>query len=144
MPKSDDFSPFAKLRFDVIGLAMKVQNRLGRDHAERVYHQAFLTDLRNAGYAVEDRPAVRLPDANGKTIATYIPDMRLTRDGITVLLEIKSDPGGLQESHRRQARAYLSADKTSRAVLLINFGSNHRNASGKRVLEYESFFRKDL
>ena len=137
-------TPFSKLRYAVVGVAMKLQNRIGRDHEESVYHKMLLTDLQQAGYAVEDRPRLHLCDAQGKRVATYVPDLRLTHGEITLLLELKAEPGGLQASHRRQARRYLKTDTEARAALLLNFGSDFKDPEGRRGLEWEAIFRTAL
>ena len=129
-------SPFARLRYDIFGVAMKVQDALGTAHEEKVYHRALQAALQQAGFQVRFTPRYLLRDVTGRVIATYYPDLEVTRDGITVLVELKADPQGLQPSHRRQARAYLSVARRARAVLLINFA--------QRPLEREVVFRKDV
>lgn len=77
-----------------------------------------------------------LKDAFGKVVKNYRPDLRVCREEISVLVELKADPCGIQKSHQRQAQAYLSVAKQDQAVLLINFARN--------PLEYQDVFRKDI
>jgi GxxExxY protein len=137
-------TPFSNLRFAVIGIAMKLQNRLGTAHKEQVYHKMFLAELQQAGYSVESEPQLQIRTATGDVAATYRPDFRLVHEAATLLIEIKADPDGLQTSHRRQAQAYLSVDQDARAVLLINFARRLPDGKGKRSLEWAVIFRKDL
>ncbi len=108
--------------YNLVGEAITIQKGLGDAHQEIVYHKMLLTRLRKAGYKVDDRPKVKIRDEAGKVIKTYRPDIRAKDGDVHVLIEIKADPGGLQPSHRRQVRAYLSVSPDDQAGLLINFG----------------------
>lgn len=129
-------TPFSTLRYDIFGVAMRLQDDLSTAHTEDVYHKALAARLRKDGFQVQVTPPLHVRDAVGKIIKTYRPDLRVQRDGITVLVELKAESGGLQASHRRQSKAYLSVDKDARAVLLINFG--------RKPLERDVIYRKDL
>jgi GxxExxY protein len=108
--------------YNLIGEAITIQKELGDAHQEIVYHKMLLTRLRKAGYKVEDRPKIKIHDEAGNVIKTYRPDIRVKDEDVHVLIEIKADPGGLQSSHHRQVRAYLSVSPDDQAGLLINFG----------------------
>ncbi len=133
---ASSLSPFARLRYDIFGTAMKVQDALGTAHEEKVYHRALQAALQQAGFRVRFTPRYLVRDTIGRVIATYYPDLEVSRDGITVLVELKAEPQGLQPSHSRQAKAYLSVARRARAVLLVNFA--------RRPLERDVIFRKDL
>ncbi len=135
-------TPFSKFRYDIIHVAIAVQDRLGTAHAETVYHQSLLAALRKAGFTVQDQPELQLTDVDGKVIKSYRPDLHVQRGGISVIVEIKADPAGLQDSHIRQAKSYLSTDNEARAAILINF-ANDRLERNERP-ERQNIFRGDL
>ena len=129
-------TPFSTLRYDIFGVAMRLQDALSTAHPEDVYHKALAARLRKDGFQVQVTPPLHVRDASGNIIKTYRPDLRVQRDGIVVLVELKAETGKLQPSHKRQAKAYLSVDKEARAALLINFG--------RKPLERAVIYRKDL
>lgn len=115
------YSKTTNLCYAIVGVAMHLQNRLGVDHSEDVYDPMYLADLRKAGFKVTDKPRLEVIDAFGEVIKVYRPDFRVSRNGISVLVEIKSDPDGLRSSYDRQAGAYLHVSPKDRVALLINF-----------------------
>ncbi len=110
------------LAYDVTGVAMKLHTALGPDHRELIYQRGMLYRLQDAGYAVDSHPVLPLND-DGHSLVDYEGDLRVTRDGVTILIELKADPAGIQKSDFRQARAYLSVSAIDQAVLLLNFGT---------------------
>jgi len=121
-----------RLTYDIIGAAIQVHRTLGPDHPERVYHLALHQALLRAGLDVISQPRVSLTDRHGTLLALYRPDLLVRRDGDAVLVELKAEPR-LDETHRRQVRAYLSAWRGHTVGLLINFGAPR--------LEWEKVFR---
>ncbi len=116
-----NYSIFSTICYDINGVAMRLQDRLGVDHGEDIYDQMYLADLKQEGFKVTNKPKLKIVDADGKVVKVYRPDFQVRRNGISVLVEIKADPDGLRSSYLRQARAYLSVSEKDRAVLLINF-----------------------
>ena len=137
--KDKNYAPITELRFKIVGVAIKTLDRLGIAHSEEVYDSIFRVDLEKAGFDVTNKPKLLLKDANGKVVKTYLPDLRVRHKGLSVLVELKADPQGLQASHKRQAEAYLSSSQKDQAVFLINFGRKKKN-----MPEIDSVFRKDL
>ncbi|RMH48053.1 MAG: GxxExxY protein [Gammaproteobacteria bacterium] len=129
-------SPLSQMLYEIRGVAMKVQNQMGTAHQEAVYHRLFVAALQKAGFRVESQPRLDIQDAHHNVVKHYYPDLRVTHRNLQVLVEIKASPGGLQPSHMRQARAYLSVDRKSRSALLINFA--------RKPLEHKTLFRKDI
>ncbi len=130
-----NYSEPTELCYDIVGVAMNLQNRLGVDHAEDVYDPMFLAELRKAGFKVTNKPKIKVSDSFGKVIKEYRPDFRVSRNGISVLVEIKADPDGLRSSHERQVGAYLHVSPKDRLAQLINFAVHplqHKNISRKK------------
>ncbi len=110
------------LLYAIVGIAMKVQDQLGRSHPEEVYHSMLESHLRKAGHAVLHKPKLTLRDAQGNWIKTYEPDLRVASNGASVLVELKATPTRLSSASQRQADAYLSISDEDEATLLLNFG----------------------
>jgi GxxExxY protein len=101
----------------IIGCAFKVHNALLCGFAERVYENALLIELREAGLNVQQLVPI-VVQYRGAVVGDYIADLIV--DGI-VLVEIKA-VRNLDEAHTAQCLNYLAA--TSMAIcLLINFGN---------------------
>jgi len=115
------YSKLTTLCYDINGVAMRLQDRLGVNHGEDIYDQMYLADMQQAGFKVINKPKLKIVNADGKVVKVYRPDFQVRRNDICVLVEIKANPDGLRSSYLRQARAYLSVSKKDRAVLLINF-----------------------
>lgn len=129
-------SELSQMLFDLRGIAMRIQNKFRAGHEEAVYHRLLLAALQKAGFSVETKPRLEVRNAYQAVVKQYYPDLRVSRNHLTGLIEVKADPDGLKPAYIRQAQAYLSVDPKSRFVLLINF-------AGKR-LESKALFRKDL
>ena len=113
-----------ELLYQVTGIAMQVHSRLGPDHPEVAYHRALLQRLRTANLTVQDHPRLSLlDDSTNQTIIDYQGDLRVLNADTQALIELKSDPRGIQASDRRQVRAYLSVSPHDQAALLLNFGT---------------------
>jgi len=128
------------LLYDLRGVAIREQDRLGTAHQEIVYHRALEAALRRAGFRVRSKPAISVRDAFGRVIQRYQPDLLVSRDGLTVLVEVKADPNGLQVAHRRQVQAYLSVLPKVSVALLINFA--RRDPARKNVVESATIWHK--
>lgn len=136
---SKEFSPLTQMKYDIIGVAKEMYHRLGPDHQEELYDADFPVSFEEAGFEVADKPKVELLDVRGNPLKSYLPDFRVIRDNMWMLVELKADPKGIQESYVRKARAYLRSSEKDQAILIINFA---RVKDG--IPEHESVFRNDL
>jgi GxxExxY protein len=100
----------------IIGCAFKVHNVLGCGFAERVYENALLLELREAGLVVQQQVpiVVRYRDA---VVGEYVADLIVNE---TVLIEIKA-VRNFDDGHTAQCLNYLAATIIP-ICLLINFG----------------------
>ncbi len=136
---SNDFAPLTTMKYDIIGVAREMYYRLGPDHQEDIYDGDFPAAFEEAGFKVEIKPIIQLLDVRGKVIKTYIPDFRVTRGDMSMLIELKADPKGIQESHVRKARSYLRSSEKDQAIVVINFAR-----AKKGIPENVGIFRSDL
>jgi GxxExxY protein len=115
---------------------------MGRTHVEQKYHDLFLKNLRIAGFKVENKPKIIVRDDEGKKVFHYEPDLRVKRNGLTILVELKADESGIIKPHRKQAMSYLSVAPNAQAILIINFA---RTDKRKPFLpEFKLIHKKDL
>lgn len=133
------FSPLTNMKYAIIGVAKAMYYRLGPDHQEDIYDGDCPASFEEAGFRVEIKPIIQLLDVRGKVIKTYIPDFRVTRGGMSMLIELKADPKGIQGSYVRKARSYLRASEKDQAIVIINFAR-----AKKGIPENVSVFRSDL
>lgn len=117
-------SELTDLLYELTGIAMKLQTELGRYHQEEVYHRMLRTRLEKNGYVVFSRPKIVLLDDNKNVVKAFYPDLRVKTQNFSVLIEIKSDPKGIQVSDKRQAQSYLSISPMDEAILILNFATN--------------------
>jgi len=136
---SKEFAPLTQMKYDIIGVAKEMYYRLGPDHQEELYDADFPVSFEEAGFEVADKPKVELLDVRGNPLKSYLPDFRVIKDNMWMLVELKADPKGIQESYVRKARAYLRSSEKDQAILIINFA---RVKDG--FPEHESVFRNDL
>ena len=140
--KKDQFPPLAQLRYDIIEVAKKLQNRIGTTHREQRYHELFAENLKIAGFGVEYKPKLIVKDDNGKKVFHYEPDLRVRRKGLSILLELKANDDGIGTPHQKQAKSYLSVAPKEPAILIINFARKDRE---KPFLpEFKLIRRRDL
>jgi len=100
----------------VIGLAMRVHNRLGPGFLESVYRKALLVELHGAGLASVEEARVKVT-YEGVSVGEFVADIIV--EG-RVVLELKAGEG-LSRAHEMQTVNYLMATGLDIA-LLINFG----------------------
>jgi GxxExxY protein len=100
----------------IIGCAFKVHNALGWGFAERVYENALLLELREAGLVVQQQVpvVVRYRDV---VVGEYVADLIVNE---TVLIEIKA-VRNFDDGHTAQCLNYRAATAIP-ICLLINFG----------------------
>ena len=100
----------------IIGCAFKVHNELGCGFAERVYENALLLELREAGLVVQQQVPI-VVRYHGTVVGDYVADLIVNE---TVLIEIKA-VRNFDDAHTAQCLNYLAATAIP-ICLLINFG----------------------
>ncbi len=100
----------------VIGCAFAVLNTLGAGFLEKVYENALVQELRDAGLAVEQQCSVKV-HYHGAVVGEYSTDL-LVEDVLLVELKTVRELGDV---HRMQCTNYLKATGL-RLCLLLNFG----------------------
>ncbi|MGL6097506.1 MAG: GxxExxY protein [Fimbriiglobus sp.] len=106
----------ADLTDRIIGAFYDVYNALGWGFLDRVYHNAFIHELRKRGIAVEPNARIDV-FYDGVRVGEYFADMLV--DGC-VILELKAVER-LTAEHDAQLLNYLKATTVS-VGLLLNFG----------------------
>lgn len=129
-------SVLSQILFDLRGIAMRIQNQFRAGHEETVYQRLLVAALQKAGFSVETKPRLEVRETHQVVVKQSYPDLRVSRNRLTRLIEVKADPDNLKPTYIRQAQVYLSVNPKRRFVLLINF-------AGKQ-LESKALFRKDL
>lgn len=100
----------------IIGCAYRVSNDLGAGFLEKVYHNALLIELREAGLATRSEHPINV-FYKGRIVGEYYADI-LVDD--LVLVELKA-VSALDSIHQAQCLNYLKATGLS-VCLLLNFG----------------------
>jgi len=100
----------------IIGCAFKVANELGCGFAEKVYENAMVIELREAGLRVEQQKPI-VVRYRGIVVGEYVADL-FVED--LVLVELKSIRT-LDDAHTAQCLNYLAATGVP-ICLLTNFG----------------------
>ena len=109
----------------IINAFYKVYNRLGYGFLERVYHNAFLIELRNIGFNVKSEYPIKVI-YEGVEVGDYFADI-IVDD--CIIIENKAAET-LREDHEYQLINYLKATEME-VGLLFNFG---RKPTFKRKL----------
>lgn len=116
---------YPELSYQIVGMAMDIQNRLGSGFLEKVYENALMVLLSRAGIRAEQQAPVKVY-FDGTVVGDYYADILV--DG-KVIVELKV-VDKLTDIHRAQTLNYLKATGL-RLAILINFG--------KQRLESERF-----
>ena len=116
---------YPELSYQIVGMAMDIQNRLGSGFLEKVYENALMVLLSRAGIKAEQQAPVKVY-FDGMVIGDYYADILV--DG-KIILELKVVEK-LTDVHRAQTLNYLKATGL-RLAILINFG--------KHRLEHERY-----
>ncbi len=106
----------AELSDMVIGCAFRGHNELGEGFLERVYENALLIELKEAGLAVRQQVPISVI-YRGRPVGEYYADLLVENK---LVLEIKAVQQLLKE-HEVQLVHYLTATSIEDG-LLINFG----------------------
>lgn len=106
-----------ELAYKIVGLAMQVHTRLGNGFLEKVYENALMVLLRQAGIdAVQQAPITVLFD--GEPVGTYYADILVDSK---IILELKT-VSEISDSHKAQALNYLKATDLNLAIV-FNFAN---------------------
>jgi GxxExxY protein len=112
----------------IIGCAFRVLNTLGTGFLEKVYENALVIEMREAGLLVAQQKGITVY-YNGIVVGEYVAD--LVVEGI-VIVELKASKT-LDPAHTAQCINYLKATGL-RVCLLLNFAKPrleiHRIAHG--------------
>ncbi len=100
----------------IINAFYKVYNRLGYGFLERVYHNAFLIELRVLGFDVKSEYPIRVT-YEGVEVGEYYADIIIDN---CIIIENKA-ADILREEHEYQLINYLKATEME-VGLLFNFG----------------------
>ena len=90
----------------------------GNGHLEKVYENALVHRLRNAGFDVKQQHPLKVHDEDGTVIGEYFADLFV--DG-RLIVELKAAKT-IADEHVAQTLGYLKASRIEHG-LLINFGS---------------------
>ena len=101
----------------IIGCTFSVSNALGAGFLEKVYQNALLIELVNAGLQAEKEKQIQVLYKN-QVVGDYFADILVNQQ---VIIEIKAVQS-LNEIHQAQLLNYLKATNLSLG-LLINFGT---------------------
>jgi GxxExxY protein len=100
----------------VIGCVHRVSNTLGSGFLEKVYENALVIELRNAGLLVEQQHSIKVL-YNGSTVGDFAADILINN---CLLVELKA-VRALDDVHSAQCLNYLKATGL-KLCLLVNFG----------------------
>ncbi len=109
----------------IINAFYKVYNKLGYGFAERVFHNAFVVELRSVGFNIKSEYPIKVT-YDGVLVGDYFADIIVDN---CIIIEVKATKM-LQEEHECQLINYLKATEME-VGLLFNFG---RMPSFKRKL----------
>lgn len=107
-----------KITETIIGCAMAVSNTLGVGFLEKVYENALVFELQNAGLKVEQQKKIQVK-YKGDIVGDYVADLIVSG---SVLLEIKATKS-IDEVHQAQLLNYLKVTGLD-VGLILNFGTS--------------------
>jgi GxxExxY protein len=105
-----------QLTGEIIKIFYKIYNNLGYGFLEKVYHNAFIIELTNAGFKVESKKPV-VVFYSGVAVGVFEADLVIEGK---VILELKAKEA-LHPAHEAQLVNYLRATDVE-IGLLFNFG----------------------
>lgn len=111
----------------IIGSAMQVHNELGNGFLEKVYENALVLDLREAGQDVNQQVELDVI-YHGQCVGVYVPDIVVVGQ---VIVEVKA-VRALDDIHIAQCKNYLKTTGLS-VCRLINFGQS--SLAFKRIIQ---------
>ena len=101
----------------IIGCFYRVYNELGFGFLEKVYENALLIELRNAGFTFHPQCAVSVY-YHEHEVGIYFPDIAVDNE---IILELKSGDGEIKIEHELQLVNYLKATEFEIGFIL-HFG----------------------
>ncbi|MGP8330133.1 MAG: GxxExxY protein, partial [Methanosarcinaceae archaeon] len=78
--KKNSYSPLTKMKYEIVGVAIDIFDKLGPDHQEELYDDDFLVALEVAGFEVTDKPEIEILNARNEHLKFYYPDLRVQKD----------------------------------------------------------------
>jgi GxxExxY protein len=110
--------PHQELTKSLIGIYYDVYNELGYGFLEKVYHNAFLIELKLRGYEFENQKKISVI-YKSEIVGDYVPDIIVNN---SVIIELKCSEY-LVEADESQLLNYLKATNCE-VGLLLNFGKD--------------------
>ncbi len=110
--------PHQVLTKSLIGIYYDIYNELGYGFLEKVYHNAFLIELRLRGYEFESQKKISVI-YKSEIVGDYIPDIIVNN---SVIIELKCVEY-IVEAQEAQLLNYLKATDCE-VGLLLNFGKD--------------------
>ena len=101
----------------IIGCAFQVSNKLGAGFLEKVYENALVYELNNAGLSIKRQVQLKVR-YDGVIVGEYAADLLVEK---CILVELKT-VSNLEKIHLAQCLNYLKATGL-KICLLINFGN---------------------
>jgi GxxExxY protein len=98
----------------IIGCFYNVYNKLGFGFLEKVYENALLVELHEAGMIVESQVPIQVYYKN-KKVGNYFADLLVDEK---VIIELKAGDGAIIEEHELQLINYLRATEIEVGLLL--------------------------
>jgi len=108
---------YSEITDKIINSFYKVYNVLGYGFLEKVYENAMVIDLRNAGFKVLQQQNIKVYYEN-QVVGDYFADI-IVND--LIILEIKASEG-LRDENKAQLINYLKTTVNKEVGLLFNFG----------------------
>jgi GxxExxY protein len=116
-----------KITETIIGCAYKVSNNLGIGFLEKVYENALVIELTEAGLKAEPQKPISV-FYKGIIVGNYAADI-LVEESVIVELKVAKI---IEDSHEAQLLNYLRATNLQ-VGLLINFGTPKLGIKRKRI-----------
>ena len=110
--------PHQELTKVLIGIYYDIYNELGYGFLEKVYHNAFLIELRLQGFEFDSQKKLNV-FYKSENVGDYVPDIIVNN---CVIIELKCVES-MVDSHEAQLLNYLKATDCE-VGLLFNFGKD--------------------
>ncbi len=107
---------YKDLSYKIVGLAMEVYNKLGFGFLEKVYENALIILLQQAGIQAEQQAPIKVY-FEGKVVGNYVADILVENKIIIELKSVKK----IINTHKAQVLNYLTATGYHLGIIL-NFG----------------------
>ncbi|SNY15347.1 GxxExxY protein [Orenia metallireducens] len=104
---------YKELSYQIIGLAMKLHNKLGSGFLEKVYENSLMVLLEREGLEAKQQYPIKV-NFSGEIVGDYIADI-LVEDKVMVELKIVDK---VTEIHKAQVLNYLKATNMKLGIIL--------------------------